>query len=148
MGDGVHAAVASSSSSEATIHAIEPLETTASGLDGTDGEADSLTEHDDDLEADDDGDDAPTPRFMQDEGAWKHWRWVPYPARRFATAVVRWSRGPADARAFAIKPFFPAVQRAPSPCSSASSTSSSSASAARAGCGAASSSSPTWASGP
>lgn len=113
MGDGVHAAVASSSSSEATIHAIEPLETTASGLDGTDGEADSLTEHDDDLEADDDGDDAPTPRFMQDEGAWKHWRWVPYPARRFATAVVRWSRGPADARAFAIKPFFPAVQRAP-----------------------------------
>lgn len=55
----------------------------------------------------------PTPRFMQDEGAWKRWKWVPYPVRRFCIATADWSRGPPNARDHKIRPFFPAVQQAP-----------------------------------
>ncbi|KAI0123217.1 hypothetical protein BJ170DRAFT_736484 [Xylariales sp. AK1849] len=60
----------------------------------------------------DDGD-TPTPRFMQDEGAWKRWKWVPYPVRRCGTAVVQWSKGPQSARDYKIKPLFPSIQEAP-----------------------------------
>ncbi len=55
----------------------------------------------------------PTPRFLQDEGAWKRWKWVPYPVRRFVMAAVRWSKGPPNAQDYKIKPLFPAVQHAP-----------------------------------
>ncbi|CAK7263121.1 hypothetical protein SEPCBS119000_000321 [Sporothrix epigloea] len=65
-------------------------------------------------ELEEDSDDAPpTPRFMQDEGSWRRWRWVPYSVRRFAKKAARWSRGPADATAFKIDPIFPTVQHAP-----------------------------------
>lgn len=57
--------------------------------------------------------DAPTPRFIQDEGSWKRWKWVPYPVRRFAVAAKKWARGPPDARPYRIEPVFPAVQQAP-----------------------------------
>ncbi len=56
----------------------------------------------------------PTPRFMQDEGSWKRWKWVPYSVRRLGKAVVGWIRGPAAGpRTFKIEPVLPAVQRAP-----------------------------------
>ncbi|KAH8882866.1 LCCL domain-containing protein [Thozetella sp. PMI_491] len=55
----------------------------------------------------------PTPRFIQDEGTWKHWKWVPYPVRRFIRATLRWTVGPPSAQDFKIKPFFPAIQHAP-----------------------------------
>lgn len=35
------------------------------------------------LEEDDSDDAPPTPRFMQDEGSWRRFRWVPYSVRRF-----------------------------------------------------------------
>ncbi|KAI1157830.1 hypothetical protein F5B18DRAFT_643491 [Nemania serpens] len=57
--------------------------------------------------------DTVTPRFMQDQTVPKRWRWVPYPARRTAEAVVRWVNGPQNPRVWKIDPFFPAVQRAP-----------------------------------
>ncbi|RDA89988.1 hypothetical protein CP533_2695, partial [Ophiocordyceps camponoti-saundersi (nom. inval.)] len=60
-----------------------------------------------------DDDRPPTPRFIQDEQTWKRWKWVPYPVRRFAKAVGRWSVGPADARPYRIQPVFPAVQHLP-----------------------------------
>ncbi|KAF4585530.1 LCCL domain containing protein [Ophiocordyceps camponoti-floridani] len=55
----------------------------------------------------------PTPRFLQDEQAWKRWKWVPYPARRFAKAMARWSVGPPDPRPYRIRPVLPAVQHLP-----------------------------------
>jgi hypothetical protein len=64
------------------------------------------------LEEDEMGSD-PTPRFLQDAGAWKRWKWVPYPVRRFLIAAAQWSKGPASPRDFKIAPVFPAVQHAP-----------------------------------
>ncbi|KAI0402005.1 hypothetical protein F4802DRAFT_609025 [Xylaria palmicola] len=54
-----------------------------------------------------------TPRFMQDQAASKRWRWVPYPVKKVARAVVTWAKGPADPRVWKIEPFFPAIQLAP-----------------------------------
>jgi hypothetical protein len=55
----------------------------------------------------------PTPRFIQDEGSWKRFKWVPYPARRLIKAAAQWVRGPANPRRFTIEPLFPQVQHAP-----------------------------------
>lgn len=55
----------------------------------------------------------PTPRFIQDAGSWKRWKWVPYPVRRSIVAVMRWAHGPATPQRFRIKPLFPGVQYAP-----------------------------------
>ncbi|EGO61445.1 hypothetical protein NEUTE1DRAFT_77468 [Neurospora tetrasperma FGSC 2508] len=55
----------------------------------------------------------PTPRFIQDAGSWKRWKWVPYPVRRSIVAVIRWAHGPATPQRFRIKPLFPNVQYAP-----------------------------------
>jgi len=56
----------------------------------------------------------PTPRFIQDEGSWKRWKWVPYPVRRFSKVAVKWARGPPTGpRRFRIEPIFPRVQHAP-----------------------------------
>ncbi len=55
----------------------------------------------------------PTPRFLQDEGSWKRWRWIPYPVRRFVIAARKWSRGPPSPRDYKIDPIFPAIQHAP-----------------------------------
>ncbi|KAL1891257.1 hypothetical protein Sste5346_007716 [Sporothrix stenoceras] len=65
------------------------------------------------LEEDDSDDAPPTPRFMQDEGSWRRFRWVPYSVRRFAKATAQWSLGPEDAHPFVIEPVFPVVQHAP-----------------------------------
>ncbi|KAF2966193.1 hypothetical protein GQX73_g7367 [Xylaria multiplex] len=54
-----------------------------------------------------------TPRFMQDQTAWKRWKWVPYPARRVTDTVVRWIKGPQTPRIWKIEPFFPGIQHAP-----------------------------------
>ncbi|KAK2603713.1 hypothetical protein QQS21_004089 [Conoideocrella luteorostrata] len=57
--------------------------------------------------------DPPTPRFVQDENAWKRWKWVPYPARRMLRAVRKWSVGPPNPQPYRIKPFFPMIQEYP-----------------------------------
>ncbi|KAK7403234.1 hypothetical protein QQX98_011006 [Neonectria punicea] len=57
--------------------------------------------------------DPPTPRFIQDEGSWKKWKWVPYSMRRVSRKVVKWSKGPANPQPYRIKPFFPIVQEYP-----------------------------------
>lgn len=53
------------------------------------------------------------PRFIQDQGAWRKWRWVPYPVRRSVTAAARWTEGPTEHVPYRIKPLFPKVQHAP-----------------------------------
>lgn len=57
--------------------------------------------------------DPPTPRFVQDENAWKRWKWVPYPVRRMIRAVGKWSKGPVNPQPYRIKPFFPMIQEYP-----------------------------------
>ncbi|KPM38381.1 hypothetical protein AK830_g8190 [Neonectria ditissima] len=57
--------------------------------------------------------DPPTPRFIQDEGSWKEWKWVPYSVRRVSRKVSKWSKGPANPQPYRIKPFFPTVQEYP-----------------------------------
>ncbi|KAF4824271.1 hypotheticall protein [Colletotrichum siamense] len=54
-----------------------------------------------------------TPRFMQDEGEWKRWKWVPYPVRRIVKATAKWSKGPQNPRDYKIKPILPQVQEFP-----------------------------------
>ncbi|TPX08719.1 uncharacterized protein E0L32_009781 [Thyridium curvatum] len=55
-----------------------------------------------------------TPRFIQDEGSWKRWKWVPYPVRRALRAAARWAQGPPDGgRPWRIHPIFPEVQHWP-----------------------------------
>ena len=96
-----------SSSSSATI-AVDGLEynSLTSNLDDiSDGNLTELEEEDHDA--------PPTPRFMQDDGAWKNWSWVPYSVRRLLTAANQWSHGPAAARPFVIDPFLPVIQHAP-----------------------------------
>ncbi|KAI0009068.1 hypothetical protein F4779DRAFT_584451 [Xylariaceae sp. FL0662B] len=66
-----------------------------------------------DLDFGEHDDDPPTPRFMQDQGAWKHWKWVPYPVRRFGTSAVRWINGPPNPKVWKIEPFLPVVQHTP-----------------------------------
>ncbi|AEO62527.1 uncharacterized protein THITE_2106787 [Thermothielavioides terrestris NRRL 8126] len=55
----------------------------------------------------------PTPRFIQDEGAWKRFKWVPYPVRRVIRSTVKWARGPPTPVRYRIEPLFPLVQHAP-----------------------------------
>ncbi|KJZ80519.1 hypothetical protein HIM_00369 [Hirsutella minnesotensis 3608] len=57
--------------------------------------------------------DSPTPRFVQDENAWKRWKWVPYPVRRVVRIVVKWTKGPPNPQPYRIQPFFPGIQRYP-----------------------------------
>ncbi|KAJ9148371.1 LCCL domain-containing protein [Pleurostoma richardsiae] len=58
-------------------------------------------------------DSAQLPRFLEEEGKWKQWKWVPYPFRRIKTAAAKWARGPQNPRDFKIRPIFPTVQLAP-----------------------------------
>ncbi|KAL2197301.1 hypothetical protein P885DRAFT_35062 [Corynascus similis CBS 632.67] len=55
----------------------------------------------------------PTPRFIQDEGSWKRFKWVPYPVRRIIKATVKWACGPPDPYRYRIDPLLPQVQHAP-----------------------------------
>ena len=54
-----------------------------------------------------------TPRFYQDEHAWKRWRWVPSPVRRAIQRVVKWSKGPSPPRQYRIRPILPNAQEYP-----------------------------------
>ncbi|KAL2128980.1 hypothetical protein VTI74DRAFT_8388 [Chaetomium olivicolor] len=55
----------------------------------------------------------PTPRFIQDEGSWKRFRWVPYSVRRVIKATAKWARGPPNPQRYHIQPCLPQVQHAP-----------------------------------
>ncbi|KAK4163603.1 hypothetical protein QBC43DRAFT_319395 [Cladorrhinum sp. PSN259] len=55
----------------------------------------------------------PTPRFIQDEGSWKRFKWVPYPVRRWIKVSVKWTQGPPIPRRFRINPLLPRVQQYP-----------------------------------
>ncbi|KAL2170987.1 hypothetical protein VTG60DRAFT_4002 [Thermothelomyces hinnuleus] len=55
----------------------------------------------------------PTPRFIQDAGSWKRFKWVPYPVRRIIKATAKWARGPSHPRRYRIDPLLPQVQHAP-----------------------------------
>ncbi|KAL2148807.1 hypothetical protein VTH82DRAFT_1954 [Thermothelomyces myriococcoides] len=55
----------------------------------------------------------PTPRFIQDAGSWKRFKWVPYPVRRIIKATAKWMRGPANPRRYRIDPLLPRIQHAP-----------------------------------
>ncbi|KIH86925.1 lccl domain containing protein [Sporothrix brasiliensis 5110] len=104
-GDIRRSARSEGSSSSDTIAAEVGFERPDERLDG------DLSELEEDADASDDA--PPTPRFMQDEGSWRRFRWVPYWVRRSAKAAVQWSRGPEDARPFVIEPLLPVVQHAP-----------------------------------
>jgi hypothetical protein len=55
----------------------------------------------------------PTPRFIQDQGSYRYWKWVPVPARRVAKFLARWAKGPDPPRIHRIEPLLPAIQEAP-----------------------------------
>lgn len=55
----------------------------------------------------------PLPRFLEEDGLSKYWKWVPYPVRKFGRAAAVWAQGPANPVTFRIKPIFPAVQQLP-----------------------------------
>jgi hypothetical protein len=76
------------------------------------GHPDAPIEETAQLEVEDDSS-PPTPRFVQDEGNWKNWRWVPYSVRTVWTKVVKWSKGPPNPRDYAITPIFPKIQEFP-----------------------------------
>lgn len=96
---------------------VVPVSASASASELDDRTRDNATHNDSPLETQNhlqvDDSDPPTPRFIQDESSWKRWKWVPYPVRRSANWVVKWSHGPKDPQPYRIKPFFPAVQEYP-----------------------------------
>lgn len=56
---------------------------------------------------------APLPRFLEEENLSKHWKWIPYPVRKFARAATRWAQGPPNPVVFRIEPIFPVIQHFP-----------------------------------
>jgi hypothetical protein len=55
----------------------------------------------------------PTPRFIQDQGSYRYWKWVPVPARRVAKFLARWAKGPDPPRIHRIEPLLSSIQEAP-----------------------------------
>jgi hypothetical protein len=55
----------------------------------------------------------PTPRFLQDQSSYKHWRWIPVPLRRVSKSALRWARGPEPPHIYTISPLLPIVQELP-----------------------------------
>lgn len=55
----------------------------------------------------------PTPRFLQDIGSWRQWKWVPLPVRRVSKAIKEWAKGPTPPQIHHIEPLFPTIQEAP-----------------------------------
>lgn len=54
-----------------------------------------------------------TPRFLQDEGSWKGWTWVPTPCRRIGGRIVKWAKGPDPPQIQRIQPILPTIQELP-----------------------------------
>lgn len=59
------------------------------------------------------GNPTPLPRFLQEESLSKHWKWIPYPVRKFGRSAARWAQGPPNPVVFRIAPIFPTVQQIP-----------------------------------
>jgi LCCL domain len=89
---------------EAAQHLLQGEETHPDAL--IEEEAAHLTEFEDD-------DSPPTPRFLQDLGEYRNWRWVPPSIRRMVKTVKTWAKGPQPPQIQVIKPLFPAIQEAP-----------------------------------
>lgn len=64
-------------------------------------------------ELQEEGSPTPLPRFLEDETISKHWRWVPYPVRKFGRSAARWAKGPPSPVVFRIEPILPTVQHFP-----------------------------------
>jgi hypothetical protein len=94
--------------SEAGPHDATDSEATVIGADHPDAPI-----RDSPLVVDIEEDRPPTPRFIQDEGAWKRFKWVPYPVRRALRATAKWAKGPSTPQRYRIAPLFPLVQHAP-----------------------------------
>lgn len=83
---------------EDDTHPDAPIEPAAPRLNGFDNEED---------------DSPPTPRFIQDQGEYRHWKWLPSRLRHFGRKVKHWCKGPQPPRIHTIEPWFPAIQEAP-----------------------------------
>ncbi|KAL8858645.1 MAG: hypothetical protein Q9178_004939 [Gyalolechia marmorata] len=57
--------------------------------------------------------DGPIPVWLRESSKSFHWKWVPYPVRHFARALIGWTKGPDRPQMQKITPFFPYVQTAP-----------------------------------
>lgn len=55
----------------------------------------------------------PTPRFMQDQGSYKYFKWVPVPVRRVAKSLKHWAKGPEPPQIHRINPILPIIQEFP-----------------------------------
>lgn len=55
----------------------------------------------------------PTPRFLQDQGSYRYFRWVPVPVRRAWKKVAHWAKGPDPTQIQTIQPFLPIIQEFP-----------------------------------
>lgn len=61
----------------------------------------------------DEDDSPPTPRFLQDQGAYRSWRWMPPSLRRIGNNIIIFAKGPQPPQIQSIKPWFPSIQLAP-----------------------------------
>ncbi|KFY42087.1 hypothetical protein V494_02605 [Pseudogymnoascus sp. VKM F-4513 (FW-928)] len=57
--------------------------------------------------------DLSAPRFLQQDGTYRKYPWIPTRVERYSKAVARWVKGPEPPRRHHIKPWFPKVQEAP-----------------------------------
>jgi hypothetical protein len=55
----------------------------------------------------------PTPRFIQDQGPYRHFKWVPVPFRRAGKSLIHWAKGPDPPQIYTIKPILPIIQELP-----------------------------------
>lgn len=55
----------------------------------------------------------PTPRFLQDQRAFKYSKWVPVPVRKFWKSALIWAKGPDPPHIHTIEPLLPSIQEAP-----------------------------------
>lgn len=92
---------------------VVPVTDNDSNSDGQRQQASSRRADHPDAPLDIDESDPPTPRFIQDEGSWRKWKWVPYSFRHVSKSVVKWSKGPVNPQPFRIKTFLPVVQEYP-----------------------------------
>ncbi|KFZ18039.1 hypothetical protein V501_01397 [Pseudogymnoascus sp. VKM F-4519 (FW-2642)] len=57
--------------------------------------------------------DLSAPRFIQEDGTYRKYPWIPTRVQRYSKAVARWAKGPQPPRRQHIKPLFPKIQEAP-----------------------------------